>query len=244
MRFLLFGLIFLFSNLIFSQKIPDWQLRLSPSLEYKFAKKWEANATYRLSLDHDMSQFRSSYFFGSIGYKILPKLTAEMAYVYTTSNIQDFHQMRIELGFKQKLSKRFQLKNNLRYQYQFNPIGISGLSQDVLEGSLIRNKLTFDYNVPKLRSNISIGPEFIIDPIDRFYPLTRMRYHASIDYEFKYGNNVELGFFYEDRINYKKQDRFVLSVKYKLKIQDLVKRIQKDKAKRAKEALKKANINT
>lgn len=224
-------LLSLLGSKLIAQTNRDVQLRISPSLSYNINEKWGVGFTYRMSLDNDWSTFRSSYFLWDISYKIISGLTIEAAYVYTTSHLKDIHQPFLELGYKYRFNKRFQGKIALKYQFQTRD-NTSVIRQDILDGQFLRLKPIVEFNVPKIKATICAGPEFIFKNSDHF-SFNRMRYHISFEYEFKYGNNLELGCFYEVPLNRTKDQRIVYALKYKLKIHDLVKKIQKNKAKKA-----------
>lgn len=211
----------------------DLQLRISPSVKYNITKKWEAGFNYRLTLDYDITTFRSSYFQLNSTYKFLPDWSIEAGYIYITSNTSDVHQFFAELGYDYKINKRFELKNTLKYQYRPGNTGGEG-RQDALSGRYLRGKMILEYNVPKIKAVIFAGPEFIFKTGMNEFSYNRTRYHFGVEYGFPYGNKVSLGCFYEDRVNPAKEDRLVLVAKYKLDINALVKKIRKQKAKAAK----------
>ena len=220
------------------EQAPDFQLRISPSVDYKFAKKWTTSFEYRYALDHDVSEFRNSAYEAGIKYDIAKKVSIETHYRFTTSFEKDSHLLFAILKYKKNISKRFSLKSSTRYQFRTGSFDDDYMQYFKTPSQFLREKITLEYNVPKSKASIYIAPEIFLkidDEANPFFSYHRMRYNAGIDYELKYGNTIGLGFFYEDQYNPTKTDRFVFTTKYNLSIDALVKKIKKDK----KKALKK-----
>jgi hypothetical protein len=62
--------------------------------------------------------------------------------------------------------------------------------------------------------------------------LNRMRYQLGSDYQMKFGNTIGLSLLYEDRINATKTDRFILTAKYNLSLDEMLKKVRKQKKKK------------
>lgn len=225
-----------FCSFIYAQEqLPDFQLRISPSVDYKFAKKWQASFEYRYALDHDMSEFRNSAIEAGIKYDIFKKASLETRYRFTTSFENDSHLLFAIFKYNYKLNKRFSLKSSTRYQFRTGSFDADYMQYFKKPTQYLREKITLEYNVPKSKLSLYIAPEIFLKIADKDLPLlsyNRIRYNAGIDYAMKYGNTIGLGFFFEDRYNPTKTDRFVFTTKYNLSIDELAKKIKKEKDKK------------
>ena len=217
------------------EQLPDFQLRISPSVDYKFAKKWTVSFEYRYALDNDLSTFRNSAFESGLKYKLTKKSNIEANYRFTTSYENDSHLIFAVYKYTINLNKRFSLKSSTRYQFRTGSFDAEYMQFFKQPLQLLREKITLEYNVPKSKASIYIAPEIFLKVADNestFLEYNRMRYNAGVDYSMKYGNSVGLGFFYEDRQNPTKRDRFVFTTKYNLSIDELTKKIKKNKNKK------------
>lgn len=234
-KFFLISISICFSISYAQQQLPDFQLRISPSVDYKFAKKWKASLEYRYALDHDMSEFRNSAIETGIAYDITKKASIEMRYRFTTSFEKDSHLLYAIFKYKKNLNKRFSLKSNTRYQFRTGSFDADYMQYFDKPTQLLREKITLEYNVPKSKASLYVAPELFLKIGDKdqpFFSYNAMRYNAGIDYALKYGNTIGLGFFFEDVYNPKKTDRFVFTTKYNLSIDDLLKSIKRKKDKK------------
>ncbi|PHK28092.1 hypothetical protein VF13_40975 [Nostoc linckia z16] len=219
------------SSAVAQQQMPDGQLRLTPSVTYKFSKKWKAGIDYRYALDHDMAVFRSSMLQGYGEYKLAKKWSIEAGYRFTTSYDKDVHRLYGSLLFDQKM-KDFTISSRTRYQYSTRRFN-SEFMEMFPAKEYLREKITVEYNIPKCKASVSAGAEFFFDWDSEGFQYDRTRYIAAADYHLKYGNTFGLSFFYEDRYNTLKQDRYVFNVKYSLALDELLKKLRKDKKKKA-----------
>lgn len=212
------------------EQLPDFQLRISPAVEYKFAKKWQASLEYRYALDHDMSEFRNSAIETGLGYDITKSITIETRYRFTTSFVEDSHLLMAILKYKRDINKRFTIKSSTRYQFKTGSFDSDYMQYFDKPTQLLRQKLTLDYNVPKSKASLYLSPELFLKLADKdqpFFSYNAMRYNAGIDYALPYGNTIGLGFFYEDTYNPKKSDRFVVTTKYSFSIDDMLKTVKR-----------------
>ena len=245
-----------FSITYAQRQLPDFQLRISPSVDYKFAKKWQASLEYRYALDHDISEFRNSALEGGIGYDITKAITIEARYRFTTAFDTDSHLLYGVFKYKKELNKRYSLKSTTRYQFKTGSFDADYMQYYEKPTQLLREKITLEYNVPKSKATLYIAPEVFLKLNDKdnpYFSYNAMRYNAGIDYALNYGNTLGLGFFYEDIYNPKKEDRFVFTTKYNLSIDELVKKIKRKRdekngiefiSKKDKKKLKKAAAKT
>ena len=212
------------------QQLPDFQLRINPSVDYKFAKKWQASFEYRYALDHDISEFRNSAVEAGIGYDITKSASIETRYRFTTSFTKDNHLLIAIFKYKKDINKRFSLKFSSRYQFSTGSFDAGYMQYYKKPTQLLREKVTLEYNVPKSKASLYVAPEIFFKIGDKDLPFlsyNTMRYNAGIDYKLNFGNSIGLGFFYEDVYNPKKTDRFVFTTKYNLSIDDLLKTIKR-----------------
>jgi hypothetical protein len=217
------------------EQLPDFQLRISPSVDYKFAKKWQASLEYRYALDQDISEFRNSAIETGIKYDITKKASIETRYRFTTSFENDSHLLFAIFKYKKDLSKRFTLKSSTRYQFRTGSFDADYMQYFKKPTQLLREKITLEYNIPKSKASVYVAPEIFLKIGDKDLPFlsyNRMRYNAGVDYAMKYGNTIGLGFFFEDRYNPTKTDRFVFTTKYNLSIDELAKKLKKNKDKK------------
>ena len=214
-----------------AQQAPDGQLRFSPSVTYRFTKKFKAGVDYRYALDHDMSVFRSSMLQGYGDYKLSKKWSVELGYRFTTAYDKDMHRIYTSVTFDQKFGKRFSVSARTRYQYSTQRFN-SDFMDDFPAKEYVREKILIEYNIPKVKASVYAGPELFFDWDGDGVHYDRVRYIAGTDYALKYGNTVGLSFFYEDRYSTVKKDRYVFNIKYQLALDEMLKKIRKKKEKK------------
>ncbi len=232
---ILFSAYLIFSISLSAQE-RDMQLRLSPSLTYKFSKKWRLYFDYRISFKDDISSFNSSNFQLFSSYKFFKKLSLGAGYRFTTSYPHDAHRFFVELQYDQKIND-FELSSSTRYQFTLRRFDSDFLAEYKSPTQYIREKITLNYKIPKSKISVNLAPEFFVKLDNSPIRLQRMRYHLGAEYKFKYGNNVGFDIFYEDEIRANKDDRIVFNLKYNLDINDLIKKVKKDRNKRLKKRL-------
>ena len=227
----------LFFGCFFSLKAQntDLQYRFSPSIDYKINKKWRVEFDYRYALEKDISTFQASVFQLSGEYKITKKISVEAGYRYTTSFENDNQRLFASFIFDYKI-KKFTLRSRTRYQFStpyFNPTYWSEFKEP---NQYLRQRFTIDYNIPKSKASIYLSPEFFVKLEDKSFKYHRTRYQMGGDYKLKFGNTVGLSVIYEDKWNTTKTDRFIITTKYNLSLDELLK---KPKSKEGKEKKKK-----
>lgn len=229
---LVFFFVFYYCTII-GQENTDVQARFYAAADYKITKKWQVAFEYRYAMDHDISEFRNNSFEIGTKYDVAKKMSLETGYRFTTSYEKDSHLLFLSYQYKYKFNKRFTLGSTTRYQ--FRTLGFDAdLMQYYKEPSqFIREKLRLEYNVPKSKASLYFAPEIFLK-IDNSLEFNRMRYTLGGDYLLKYGNTLGLSLFYENKYNPQKTDRFVLSTKYNLSIDELIKKINKKKEKKEK----------
>jgi hypothetical protein len=232
----LFNIILLFGLTLGLLKAQDrdLQLRFTPSIAYKINKNWQASFDYRLALDNNMSSFRSSMFQPALEYKIVKGLSLELAYRFTTALSKDSHRLFATLQYKYKFNKKFSLSSGTRYQFSTGRFDADFMRDFKEPSQYIRQKFSFDYNVPKSKFSFYVAPELFLKLDSSPISLHRIRYHFGTDYKLEYGNNIGLGIFFEDIFKVTKQDRLVLNLKYSFSVDELLKQLKKDKKKREK----------
>lgn len=234
-KLILSSLLF-FCFFVFQAQNIDNQLRISPSLSYKFSKKWEAEIDYRYALDNDFATFRNSMVQGALQYNFTKKIGLETGYRFTTSFERDHHTLFINFKYNFELSKRWELKTRTRFQYRTEYFD-ADFQQNFREPrQFFRERLLLAYNVKKIKLTLFVAPEIFIRLEDGALDFHRMRYYFGGDYKLKYGNTIGLSAFFEDRIDPRRSDRMVWNMKYNLDINELLKKIKKDKKKKQKKA--------
>jgi hypothetical protein len=219
----------------FSQNYTDFQYRFIPAVNYRFNEQWKISGEYRYSAQKDFQEFRSSAAEFTVQYNFNKEFSIEPGYRYTTSYETDAHRLFAAFKYDKKIND-FKLFAAIKYQFStgsFNQRYMSDFKEPV---QMLREKIGLDYNIPKSKASVYVSFEAFLkladtDPIK----FNRMRYEVGGDYKFKYGSTLGLSFFFDDKYNPQKNDRFVLETKYTLSIDDLIKKIKKDKAKKAAE---------
>lgn len=215
------------------QNYTDWQYRLIPGVSYRFNDQWKVSGEYRYSAQKDFQEFRSSAVEAAIQYNFTPELSIEPGYRFTTSHTADAHRLFASLKYDKDFGA-ISLFGAIKYQWStgsFNERYMNDFKEPV---QMVREKIGVDYNIPNSKLSFNTHVEIFLkladdDPIK----YNRTRYSIGSDYKFKYGNKVGLSVFYDDKYNPEKIDRFVLELKYNLAIDDMIKKIKKEKAKKA-----------
>ena len=226
--FLIMGL-----NDLFAQN-SDLQLRVTPSVSYKINKKWQASFYYRFAFDNNMSSFRSNMFQPALEYKIIKGLSLELAYRFTTAFTKDSHRLFATLQYKYKIDKKFSLSSSTRYQFSTGSFDIDFMRDFKEPSQYIRQRFSFDFNVPKSKFSFNVAPELFLKLDSNPVALHRIRYHLGTEYNLDYGNSIGLGIFYEDVFKVTKDDRLVFNIKYSFSVDELLKQLKKDKKKKEK----------
>jgi len=212
----------------------DLLIRFTPSVSYKINKNWQASFDYRLALDNNFSSFRSSMFQPALEYKIVKGLSLEFAYRFTTAFSKDSHRLFATLQYKYKFNKKYSLSSGTRYQFSTGSFDADYMRDFKAASQYIRQKFSFDFNVPKSKFSFYVAPELFLKLDSRAVTLHRIRYHLGTDYKLKYGNNLGLGIFFEDIFKVTKQDRLVFNIRYSFSVDELIRQLKKDKKKREK----------
>ncbi|WP_313807497.1 DUF2490 domain-containing protein [Flavobacterium sp.] len=217
--------------LLLCQENTDVQLRMIPSVSYKFTKKWEVVATYRYDLRNDIQEFKSSMVQGEIRYSISKKFRLETGYRFRTSFENDQHRIFGGLRFDQEIIDGLKIFLATKYQFSTGSFDKEYMAVFNRPNHVLREDLSFEYTIPKTKLSVNVGTEFFIkqNNDNKDWELNRIRSSFGIDNKFKYGNSAGIGVFYDDRTKPNKDDRIVLVVKYNLSIDDLIKKIKKEK---------------
>ena len=229
----LLSLFLLIGCLGFSQDT-DTQFRFSPSVDYKINKKWKVGFDYRYALEKDISTFQASVFQLSGEYKINKKMSLETGYRYTTSFENDNQRLFASFIFDYKI-KKFTLSSRTRYQFSTPYFNSTYWNEFKEPNQYLRQKFTVDYNIPKSKASVYFSPEFFIKMEDGDFKYNRTRYQLGSDYKLKFGNTVGVSVMYEDKLNPTKTDRFVITTKYNLSLDELLKKNSKKDKKEKKE---------
>lgn len=209
----------------------DTQFRLNPSIDYKINKKWKVAFDYRYALEKDISTFQASNFQLALTYKIAKSLSLETGYRFSTSFERDNHRFFAGLTYDYKL-KRFTLSSRTRYQFTTQSFDADFMSEYKAPVQFLRQKFTVNYNLPKSKFSVYTAAEFFLKLEQPQTALNRMRYQLGSDYQMKFGNTIGLSLLYEDRINATKTDRFILTAKYNLSLDEMLKKVRKQKKKK------------
>lgn len=207
----------------------DTQLRINSSVDYKINKKWKVELDYRYSLEKDISSFQSSNLEFSAAYKYNKHIAFDAGYRFSTSFERDNHRFFASILYDYKW-KRFTFNSRTRYQYTTRRFD-SAFLDDFPPNVFLRQKLSVDYNVPKSKLNFNLGAEFFWKTGESNFDYNRIRYSAGTTYSLKYGNTIGLSTFYENRIDSRKTDRIVWTLKYNLSLDELLKKLKKEKGK-------------
>lgn len=232
-KFFVIGLL-LFPLVLLCQENTDLQWRLVPSVSYKFTKKWEVVTTYRYDVHKDLQEFKSSMVQGEIRYNISKKFRLETGYRFRTSHTEDQHRIFGSLRYDQEIIDGLKIFLATKYQFSTGSFDKEYMAVYNRPNHVLREDLAFEYTIPETKLSLSIGTEFFIkqDNTTKEWELNRIRSSFGVDNKFKYGNTVGIGIFYDDRTNPRKNDRIVLVTKYNLSIDDLIKKIKKEKHKK------------
>lgn len=209
----------------------DTQLRIEPTIDYRINKKWKVAFDYRYGLKNDISTFQSNMFQLSGEYKISKRISVEAGYRYSTSFEKDNQRLFASLVYDYKW-KKFTLKSRTLYQFSTPYFDEDFWNEYKEPRQIIREKFTIDYNIPKSKASVYLSAELFIKIDNPQWKYNRTRYRVGSDYSLKYGNTIGLSVFYEDRLNVRKTDRFVFTTKYNLSIDQLLKKVKKQKEKR------------
>lgn len=226
-------ILLLFSFEGFSQNYTDFQGRFIPSVNYRINKKWKITGQYRYSLQKDLQEFRSSAAHLGIEYNITKNISLETGYRFTTSFKEDNHRLFGGIKYDKEFGA-FKLFSGIKYQFSTGSFDRRYMSYYKQPKHTLREKIGLEYNIPKSKIDLYTSAEIFLrlaeeDPVK----INRARYEIGGNYKYKYGNTFGLSFFYDDRTNPRKTDRFVLETKYTLSIDDLLKKIKKNKEKKA-----------
>ncbi len=224
-----FLLLFLFvSTNIFSQQLPDFQLRLNPSLEYNFNKKWATTFDYVYCLDDNVNQFQGSFL--QLGFDFSPskKIKFGIGYRFTTSYVQDNHRFLAIAQYKRKY-KQFAIGGAIRYEFQTDNFDSEYMQFFNEPTNTFREKLNFDYKVPNSKLSLSFSPEIFLRINQVGINYNRIRYDFGCKYDFKHGQTLGISIFFDDYADNSKADRFVLVTNYNLNLNNLFKKAKKAK---------------
>lgn len=220
--FFLFNLISFFG---FSQNT-DTQLRLATSIDYKINKKWKASFDYRYAIEKDISTFQASVFQVAGEYKINKKMTIEAGYRFKTAYEGNNQRLFGSLIYDYKIS-RFLIRSRSRYQFSTPYFDAAFWNEFRAPSQMLRQRLSVDYDIPKSKLSLNLSSEIFIKWDNPELKFNRIRYQFGSDYKLKYGNAVGFSVFYENRTNPQKTDRFVVTTKYNLSIDEMLKKLAK-----------------
>ncbi|WP_442787600.1 DUF2490 domain-containing protein [Flavobacterium suncheonense] len=219
---------------VLGQENTDLQLRMVPSVSYKFTKKWGVAVAYRYDIYKDLQEFKSSMFQGEIRYDLSKKFRLETGYRFRTSYTEDQHRIYGGLRYDQEIITGLKIFLATKYQFSTGSFDKEYMAIYDRPNHVLREDLSFEYTIPQTKLSLSVGTEFFIkqDNTTKEWELNRIRSSFGIDNKFKYGNTVGIGIFYDDKTNPRKEDRIVLVTKYNLSIDDLIKKIRKERLKK------------
>jgi len=220
--------------MVLGQENTDLQLRMVPSVSYKFTKKWGVAVAYRYDIYKDLQEFKSSMFQGEIRYDLSKKFRLETGYRFRTSYTEDQHRIYGGLRYDQEIITGLKIFLATKYQFSTGSFDKEYMAIYDRPNHVLREDLSFEYTIPQTKLSLSVGTEFFIkqDNTTKEWELNRIRSSFGIDNKFKYGNTVGIGIFYDDKTNPRKEDRIVLVTKYNLSIDDLIKKIRKERLKK------------
>ncbi len=217
-----------------AQNNTDFQYRFAPSIDYKINKKWKVGFDYRYALEKDFSTFQASVFQVAGEYKINKKMTLEAGYRFSTSTKIDNQRLFASFMFDYKV-KKITFSSRTKYQFSTAYFNSDYWNEFDRPNQYLRQKFTIDYNIPKSKISVNFSPEFFIKWDQTRFLYNRTRYNIGTNYKLKYGNTIGLALLYEDKLNPIKNDRFILTTKYNLSIDELWKNPNKKDKKKNKE---------
>lgn len=204
----------------------DTQLRLASSIDYKINKKWKASFDYRYALEKDISTFQASVFQVAGEYKVNKKMTIEAGYRFKTAYEGNKQRLFASIIYDYKIS-RFLIRSRSRYQFSTPHFDTEFWNEFKAPSQMLRQRLSVDYDIPKSKLSLNLSSEIFIKWDNPEFKYNRIRYQLGSDYKLKYGNAVGFSVFYEDRTNPQKTDRFVVTTKYNLSIDEMLKKLAK-----------------
>lgn len=219
----------------------DNQLRLSAAVDYQFAKKWKVETQYRYGLDHDFGAFQSSVIQTGITYKLTKKWDIEAGYRFATAFDHDNHRLFASVKFEHKFKKQYSISARTRYQWTTQQFDADFMANFKAPSQYLRERIAFEYNVPKSKWSFNVGPEFFIRLDKSPIAYHRIRYYAGAKYDLKYGQAIGITYFFEDRYKATQDDRSVWNVNYSLSLDTFLKKLKKGKDKEKKAKKEKAD---
>lgn len=215
-------------------------LRINPTLSYEINKKLKTEFDYRLSFQDNISTFRSSHYQTGLTYKIWKPLRVELVYRYTDTKKWDSHRFMVSLSYKRKF-ERFSLTSRSRWQFSTVYFDPHFMNEVRAPRVYLRQKFAIDYPIPNTKTTVFAAGElfFRVQPSSVYFH--RMRYQIGVEQELKLGNSIGLRLIYENRVDPSRQDRLILTAKYDLSIDTMIKKIKKKKKKKVKKAAKEQN---
>lgn len=125
-------------------------------------------------------------------------------------------------------------------RYQFSTVNFDPYFMNQIRSprQYFRQKIGVKYAIPDTKISVFAASEIFFRYRNSGLDLHRMRYQIGVEKELKYGNTIGFRVIYEDRINPNSQDRIIVTAKYDLSIDTLVKKIKKKKKKKAKKEAK------
>lgn len=221
-------LLLLFTLQIFGQSNTDIQSRFIPSVEYKLNKKLKFAFEYRYALENDLEKFRHSGIQFESKYSFTKKIALSGVYRFTTSFEEDNHRFFGALEYDYKINKKFSVSSATKYQYSTNSFDSDYIKYFKEPLKLVRQKIRFDYNVPKSKFSFNAAVEvFLKTDSQPFFKYNLIRYEASTNYNFKKYGKFGFTVFYDDKYSPLKEDRIVMELKYAISINDLLKKKKK-----------------
>jgi hypothetical protein len=218
------------SVILFGQNTTDVQYRFAPSIDYKINKKLKVAFNYRYDLFKDLDVFKSNLFEVSTQYEMTKKIEVETGYRFTTSFLEDSHRIFLGVKYSHKL-KDFKLSFASKYQFSTGSFDQDYMQYYKNPSNMFREKLNVEYNIPDSKMALYLATELFLKYKNESIDFNRMRYTIGGDYKLKYGNTIGISIFYDDKVNPQKTDRIVISTKYNLSIDALMKKLKKNKSK-------------
>lgn len=185
---------------LFSQPVrEDFRIRTGIKLNFDLPKGFTFSTQYQFRAKNNATVFSGSYFTGNVEYTIYKKyLTAETEYTFKTSNRRDLHYF--SGGFTGKYQHKkftFYLRSIYQRRQEY-------FADDYEPGhqpyNYWRNRIQIKYKCTK-KIDASLYAESFLLKSTAGFALSRMRYMASLDWEWRKKHTLSIFYFIQPEYN-------------------------------------------
>jgi hypothetical protein len=211
----------------FSQVVyPDFGMWNTISIEKKLNKKISVSIDEEFRLKENLSRINLFYTNLGVNYKFSKKLKAALIYRNTQKNADargyDIkHRIMIDIIYKEKLSKKFNL--TFRQRFQFENENIFSSNDGKYIESFLRSKFDLSYNITKkIKTSLSEELRFQLhDPRndETDYGLRRFRHCLGIDYDISSKSTMGAYYLIQNEITtYKPNELYIFGLQYSFQL--------------------------